>query len=149
VPNPEGDIKVIQVNDRDRDLFDFELEAEPILQVLVGKALELAQIESIEDYEKRELAKHKKLFLQMKEAELIETQRMEAARKRRTDESERRSLQQRTYKSQKVMAEKKVMARKAAKEFLFLFKRDTLKIMVDEGTLRKPFEHSLQSTFIP
>ena len=99
MPNPEGDIKVIQVNDRDRDLFDFELEAEPILQVLVGKALELAQIESIEDYEKRELAKHKKLFLQMKEAELIETQRMEAARKRRTDESERRNLQQRTYKS--------------------------------------------------
>jgi len=47
------------------------------------------------------------------------------------------------------MAEKKVMARKAAKEFLFLFKRDTLKIMVDEGTLRKPFDHSLQSTFIP
>ncbi len=62
------------------------------MQVLVGKALELAQIESIEDYEKRELAKHKKLFLQMKEAELIETQRMEAARKRRTDESERRNL---------------------------------------------------------
>ena len=149
VPNPEGDIKVIQVNDRDNDLFDFELEAEPILQVLVGKAIELAQIESIEEFEKKELAKHKKLFLQIKEAELIETQRMEAARKRRTDESERRSLQQRTYKSQKVMAEKKVMARKAAKEVLMLFKRDTLKIMVDEGTLRKPFEHSLQSTFIP
>jgi radial spoke head protein 3 len=42
VPNPEGDPKLIQVNDRDNDLFDFELEAEPILQVLVGKALELA-----------------------------------------------------------------------------------------------------------
>lgn len=31
VPNPEGDIKKIQVNDKDNDLFDFELEAEPIL----------------------------------------------------------------------------------------------------------------------
>lgn len=31
VPNPEGDIKMIQVNDKDNDLFDFELEAEPIL----------------------------------------------------------------------------------------------------------------------
>jgi hypothetical protein len=95
------------------------------------------------------MGNHKKLFLQIKEAELLETQRMEAARKRRVDESERRSLQQRTYKSQKVMAEKKIFARKAAKEFLFLFKRDTLKVMVDEGTLRKPFEHSLHSTFIP
>lgn len=42
IPNPEGDGKEIQVNDKDDDLFDFELEAEPILQVLVGKALELA-----------------------------------------------------------------------------------------------------------
>jgi hypothetical protein len=33
---------LIQVYDKDPDLFDFELEAEPILQVLVGKALELA-----------------------------------------------------------------------------------------------------------
>ena len=41
-------MKQIQVLDRDSDLFDFDLEAEPILQVLVGKALELAQIEAIE-----------------------------------------------------------------------------------------------------
>lgn len=74
---------------------------------------------------------------------------MEAARKRRVDENERRNLQQRTFKSQKVMAEKKIMARKSAKEFLYLFKRDTLKIMVDEGTLRKPVQHSLHSMFIP
>jgi hypothetical protein len=31
--------------------------------------------------------------LQIKEAELMETQRVEAARKRRTDETERRNLQ--------------------------------------------------------
>ena len=74
---------------------------------------------------------------------------MEAARKRRMDETERRNLQQRTTKSQKVWAEKKIMSRKAAKDFLYLFKRDTLKIMVDEGTLRKPIEFSMYSTFIP
>jgi radial spoke head protein 3 len=149
VPNPEGDPKLIQVNDRDNDLFDFELEAEPVLQVLVGKALELAQIEAIEAFEKTELDKHKRLFLQIKEAELMETQRMEAARKRRIEEQERRNLQQRTTKSQKVNAEKKVMARQTAKDFLFLFKRDSLKIMTDEGLLRRPRDFSIHSTFIP
>lgn len=149
MPNPEGDLKLIQVNDKDNDLFDFELEAEPILQVFVGKALELAQIEAIETFENMELAKHKRLFLQMKEAELMETQRMEAARKRRMDESERRNLQQRTNKTQKIYAEKKVLSRLAAKEFLFLFKRDTLKVMVDEGTLRKPREYSIFGSFLP
>jgi hypothetical protein len=33
------------------------------LQVLVGKALELAQIEAIEAFEKTELDKHKRIFL--------------------------------------------------------------------------------------
>ena len=92
IPNEEGDDKKIQVEDKDPDLFDFEIEVEPILQVLVGKALEDAQIEVIEDYENQELQKHKKMFLQLKEAELMETQRMEASRKRRIDEAERRNL---------------------------------------------------------
>ena len=47
----------------------------------------------------------------MKEAELMETQRMEASRKRRTDETERRNLQQRTTKDHRVWAERKVTAR--------------------------------------
>lgn len=52
IPNPDGEIKSTQIEDRDPDLFDFNLEVEPILQVLVGKALEHAQIECIEDYER-------------------------------------------------------------------------------------------------
>lgn len=92
MPNPEGEAKSVQVNDRDPDLFDFDLEVEPILQVLVGKALEHAHIEIIEDFEKVELEKHKKLFFQIREAELMETQRMEGSRKRRIEETERRNL---------------------------------------------------------
>ena len=55
-------MKTTQIEDRDPDLFDFELEVEPILQVLVGKALEHARIECIEDFERQELAKHKKRY---------------------------------------------------------------------------------------
>ena len=50
-------------------------------------------MEVIEDYEVAELEKHKRIFLQLKEGELMETQRVEAARKRRTEETERRNLQ--------------------------------------------------------
>ena len=56
----------------------------------------------------------------------METQRMEGARKRKIEESERRNLQQRTAKNQRIWAERKVTARIQAKEFLMLFKRDTL-----------------------
>lgn len=51
IPNPEGDDREVQVKDKDDDLFDFELEAEPILEVLVGKALEHAKMEVVEEYE--------------------------------------------------------------------------------------------------
>lgn len=42
----------------DPDLFDFDLEVEPILQVLVGKSLEQARIEVIELHENVVLASH-------------------------------------------------------------------------------------------
>jgi hypothetical protein len=61
----------------------------------------------------------------------METQRVEATRKRRTDETERRNLQQRTAKNQRIWAERKVIARGLSKDFLMLFKRDTLNALVD------------------
>ena len=58
IPNEEGTTKATQIFDGDRDLFDYEREVEPILQVLVGKSIEHARIEVIEELESRLLAKH-------------------------------------------------------------------------------------------
>lgn len=102
IPNPEGEAKTTQIFDGDADLFDYENEVEPILQVLVGKSIEHARIEVIEQYEDLELQKHKRRFLQLKEAELMETQRLEEARGRKNDEIDRRNLQQRTAKNSQV-----------------------------------------------
>jgi hypothetical protein len=51
IPNEKGSEKATQIFDGDNDLFDFENEVEPVLQVLVGKAIEHSRIEVIEDYE--------------------------------------------------------------------------------------------------
>lgn len=68
IPNEKGLDKYTQIYDRDPFLFDYESEVEPILQVLVGKSIEHARIEVIEEYEEKMLALHKKKFLQLKEA---------------------------------------------------------------------------------
>jgi hypothetical protein len=73
VPYEEGKTKATQIFEGDRDLFDFENEVEPVLQVLVGKSIEHARIEVIEEYEAMILGTHKVRFLQLKEAELMET----------------------------------------------------------------------------
>lgn len=62
IPDEEGVDKAIQLNNVDPDLFDYNVEVEPILQVLVGKSIEQARIEVIEDYESEKLVKAKADF---------------------------------------------------------------------------------------
>ena len=63
VPDSPGHDKTTVLDDRrEPHLFDFELEVEPILQVLVGKALETAKIEVIETVERDRLEKHRSKF---------------------------------------------------------------------------------------
>lgn len=62
----------------------------------------------IEEWEKEQLKDHKKKFLIIKEAELMETQRMEAARNRRRREAERRYANFRTAKGQLSWANQKM-----------------------------------------
>ena len=95
IPDEEGTDQAIQVHNYDADLFDFQMEAEPILQVLVGKALEQARIEVIEQHENAVLAKHNAMYKQKREAMLVQTQRVEARQGRHNDEIDRRNLQQR------------------------------------------------------
>ena len=92
VPDEEGTDQAIQVHNYDPDLFDYNLEVEPILQVLVGKALEQARIEVIEVHENAVLAQHNAKYKQAREAMLVQTQRVEARQLRRNDEIDRRNL---------------------------------------------------------
>lgn len=79
----------------------------------------------------------------------METQRLEEARSRKNDEIDRRNLQQRTNRNNQVQADRKIVARLFAKDFLKSFKRDTLKVMGDLGVLRKPINYSIGSHFVP
>lgn len=150
VPRREGDDKTTQMNDRaDPDLFDFDVEILPILQVLVGKALELARIEVLEEDENMMLARAKAKFQQMKEAELMNTQRVEASRFRKNDEIERRALQIRTQRGLDLLSDKRAVAANISKTFLTHLKRDSLKFLVDLGNLRSHKDFSVESELIP
>lgn len=77
------------------DLFDFDFEVEPILEVLVGKVLEQGLMEVQEEEELAAMRAHQEHFEQIRNAELIATQRMEEAEKRKMQEKERRLAQER------------------------------------------------------
>lgn len=63
-------------------LFDFDMEVIPILEVLVGKTVEQALIEVLEEEELASLREQQRRFLEIRAAELAETQRLEEQERR-------------------------------------------------------------------
>ena len=149
VPPDMGSDKATMMDERnDPDLFDFRAEVEPILQVLVGKALEHAKMEVIEEYERDQLENAKSKYKQKREAELMETQRLEAARNRKMNEVNRRALQQKMVMATGITRDKKELARTLSRQYLRFLKRDTLGLMTDMGVLRSRKEYGMGVNFI-
>ncbi|KAI4464971.1 flagellar radial spoke protein 3 [Holotrichia oblita] len=64
------------------DLFDFDMEVQPILEVLVGKTIEQALIEVLEEEELAALREQQRRFLEIRACETGEMQRLEEREKR-------------------------------------------------------------------
>lgn len=75
-------------------LFDFDIEVKPILEVLVGKTVEQALLEVMEEEELSNLRAQQRRFEELRNAELVETQRLEEQERRHREEKERRMKQQ-------------------------------------------------------
>lgn len=150
IPIPKGLDKATNLNDRqDADLYDFDLEVEPILQVLVGKSLELARIEVIEDFEIKELKKHNAIFKKIRDSELLYTQQEEAKNNRFEQELDMRNVQEIALKEKTLTAQKKQISRIVGKDFIKDLKRYTLRSLVDNGLLRDLRSTDIEYVLIP
>ena len=84
--------KATQIFDGDWELSDFNKEVEPMLNVMCLKTLEQARMEVLEENELRIMDNQKKEYEEIRNAELIEAQRFEAAEARVKAEQERRKI---------------------------------------------------------
>lgn len=64
------------------DLFDFDSEVQPILEVLVGRTLQQALTEVMHEEEIADLREQQQKMMAIREAELAELRRMEEQEKR-------------------------------------------------------------------
>jgi hypothetical protein len=71
-------------------LFDFDIEVKPILEVLVGKTIEQSLLEVMEEEELANLRQQQREYEEMRNAEKVEQQRLEEQERRLTDEKVRR-----------------------------------------------------------
>lgn len=131
------------------DLFDFDVECEPVLEVLLGKTLEQGMMEVLEEEELESLRRHQEDFEQRRGSELLEVQRMESAEKRRDDELKRRMTQQSAQREADLSTMRKVASRSIAAAFLGSVKDRTLAHLLDAGVFTEATKVGVESVFMP
>jgi len=133
----------------DGELFDFDAEVEPILEVLVGKTLEQSMMEVMEEEELSNMRAHQEHFEQVRNAELAEVQRLEEAEKRRFEEKERRVAQELERKQREKQVSEKVAARTFTKGFLSELQSSVVANLQDAGFFYDPLEAEVKENFMP
>jgi len=146
IPTKAGMDKATQV---EGDLFDFDLEVQPILEVLVGKTLEQSMQEVLEEEELSAIRRRQEDFEQARNAELAEVQRLEAEARRKFEEKERRVTQESERIVNEKDVEEKVAARAFAKEYLTDLHENVFGGLVDDGHFYDPLVKEVEDVFMP
>merc|ERR1719331_881518 len=106
-------------------------------------------MEVLEEEELESIQRHQEEFEQLRNAELLEVQRMEAAEKRRADEMERRMQQMRAKRDQEEMVMRKVLSRSIARGYLGGLKEKAMQCLLDAGTFQDSVQLAVEKDFMP
>ncbi|NXO89494.1 RSPH3 protein, partial [Certhia brachydactyla] len=131
------------------ELFDFDIEVKPILEVLVGKTVEQALLEVMEEEELAQLWSHQRAFIELRNAEFAELQRLEEQDRRIREEKERRRLEHlEKLRKQKETAEK-IAARAFAQRYLADLIPSVFNNLHNSGFFYDPVERDIETEFLP
>ncbi|XP_073470302.1 radial spoke head protein 3 homolog [Aquarana catesbeiana] len=131
------------------ELFDFDLEVKPLLEVLIGKTVEQALLEVMEEEELASLRAQQRAFEELRNAELAEAQRLEEQERRHREEKERRKQQQREKLLKEKETAEKVAARAFAQQYLADLIPSVFSSLRDNGYFYDPVERDVETVFIP
>ncbi|XP_041952237.1 radial spoke head protein 3 homolog [Alosa sapidissima] len=131
------------------ELFDFDVEVRPLLEVLVGKTMEQSLLEVREEEELASLRAQQRAFLELRNAELVEVQRLEEQERRHREEKERRLRQQREVLERERETADKIAARAFAQQYLADLLPSVFSSLRDHGYFYDPVERDLETSFFP
>jgi len=131
------------------DLFDFDVEVKPILEVLVGKTLRISMLEAMEEAELSALRCRQHEFEQMRNAELIEVQRLDAEASRRFAEKQRRVKQETDRLQRQAELQQKIAACEFARNYLTDLSEIVFTQLEETGHFYDPIRKEIEEIFIP
>ena len=133
----------------DNEIFDFDIEVEPVLSALIGKCLEHSRMEVLEEEEIRKMRQEQARYDEIKANEERETQILLEQELKRLDDNKRRKEEKVRFKEGQVEIHKKLISRIISKDYLNNLRTKTLKKIKERGFFRSNFNHQIDSVLIP
>ncbi|XP_075410424.1 radial spoke head protein 3 homolog [Tenrec ecaudatus] len=131
------------------ELFDFDLEVKPMLEVLVGKTIEQSLLEVMEEEELANLQASQNAYEELRNIELAEVQRLEEQERRHREEKERRKQQQWEVIHKHHETEQKIAAQAFAQRYLADLLPSVFGSLRDGGYFFDPIQRDIEIGFIP
>lgn len=131
------------------DLFDFNLEVEPILEVLVGKTIHVSMLELMQEEELEAIRLQQEEFETIRNIELAEVQRLESEIKRKAQEKERRIKQEKKRLEDRRKLEETIAARAFSNQFLGELHINVFDMLEDQGHFFDPVKREVEELFMP
>ncbi|XP_066144021.1 radial spoke head protein 3 homolog B isoform X5 [Euwallacea fornicatus] len=130
------------------DLFDFDMEVQPILEVLVGKTIEQALIEVLEEEELAALREQQRRFLELR-SQTAECLRLDEREKRLVKEKENRLVErEESGKAQKEMDER-IAASVLIQDYLADLLPSVIEGLESEGFMMDHTKEDIGESFMP
>ena len=131
------------------DLFDFDFEVSPLLDVLVGKTLEQSLLEVAQEDELAAIRSKQEEYDAVRGAELAEVQRLEAEVKRRFAEKQRRKEQEAARLKRETEVREKIAAAAFARSYLGSLRRNIFSQLHDRGHFSDAVRREMESLVMP
>uniref|UniRef100_A0A1A7WK22 Radial spoke head 3 homolog n=2 Tax=Iconisemion striatum TaxID=60296 RepID=A0A1A7WK22_9TELE len=131
------------------ELFDFDSEVQPVLELLVGKTIEQSLLEVLEEEELATLRAQQRAFRELRNNELAEVQRLQEQERRRKEEKERRIAQQKEMLRIEKETVEKITARVFSQQYLAGLLPAVFSSLRRDGFFYDPVERDIEMDFLP
>ena len=145
-PVKNGEDKSTQIEKG--DLFDFDEEVEPIINVLTFKTLEESRMEVLEEEEIKGMKEQIQDFEKVRNRELEIVQKLEMQEIRREQEKQRRNIERDVRMEMAKIYQKKLVSCMFAKNYLKNL-RDNSILALKNSVLKKPESNQYQTNILP
>jgi len=131
------------------DVFDFEMEVAPIVEVLSSKTLEQSLLEVLEEEELIQVGEYRRDFQQSRNAQLADVQRLQARDDRVEAEKAARVAEAKIRIEQERIHAEKVAAARSALAMVDEMEEQIIQKLQTEGVFYDGVNKQVQDSFIP